>query len=55
MKQHCQQFTTVTSLRLYSGDHQVMHSLELKKKLHKRRSVKMGSDLMSLAKRDKTC
>ena len=31
MKQHYQQFTTVTSFGLYSGYHQIMHYLELKK------------------------
>jgi len=55
MKQHYQKFTTVTSFGLNSGDHQVIHSLELKKKLHIWLSVKMGSDLVSLAKHDKTC
>jgi len=55
MKQHYQQFTTVTSFGLYSGDHQIMHYLELKKKLHNRLSVKMGRDLVSLTERDETC
>ena len=53
MKQHYQQFTTVTSFGFYSGGRQIMHYVELKKKLHNRLSVKMGSDLVSLTKRDK--